>query len=284
MLSQNIRIRIYDINNPRRTTPRSNLRAWPLAADSGTTAEEHAAGKVKDLKAMVEAEDKPQSVRTRTLTLFRKAIQAEKLAGDPWIQHNLHLLPAERARRHRYDMAMKSWVVDDTIVKVEREPFDRGAMRRCYRLKKVSQQPNRSHVHALNWRRANNYVGKQYESAESDSSRILADVRMQRTASSLADRFNKELNPPKSVIIIDCFAIELHERKPPEWMLAERFISGRDSNGRGFVKHNSNVGCCAASDDMYRRLTPQVFSAATFWLTDGESMVTDIQGIGSYMY
>lgn len=254
-----------------------------MATNSLTTAKEQAGGHITDRKAMGQAEDRSQSVRTRTLTLFRKAVQAEKMAGDAWVQHNLHLLPAERARRHRYDMATDRWVVDETLVKVEREPFDRGAMRRCYRLKKVSQQPNRSHVHALNWRRANNYVGKQYEASECDKSRILSDVRMQRTASSLADRFNKELDPPKSVIIIDCFAIELYDRKPPEWMLAERFISGRDSNGRGFVKHNSNVGCCAASDDMYRRLTPQVFSAATFWLTDGASMVTDIQGIGSYL-
>lgn len=173
-------------------------------------------------------------------------------------------------------------MVDETLVKVERRPFDKGAMRRCYRLKKLSQQPNRPAFHPLKWKTSNNYIGKQYHDAavmRDDGGRaaVLLDVQLQLTSAAFATAFDEALVPPKRVNIIDCFAIELYERRPIEYMLVERFITGKDEYGRGFIKHNSNIGYI---DDNERRLTPQVFSAATFWLSRGAAMVTDIQGVG----
>lgn len=222
----------------------------------------------------------PQSAPTQEL--FRRAIKKARAEGDPWAVHELHRLPAERVRRHRYDVLSGDWMVDETLVKVEARPFDKGAMRRCYRLKKLSQQPNRPRIHPLNWRKSNNYIAKQYldpSAMEHDGGKaaVLLDVKLQLTASAFATAFDEALVPPKHVKIIDCFAIELYERRPVEYMLVERFITGKDEYGRGFMKHNSNIGYI---DENEKRLTPQVFSAATFWLARGAAMVTDIQGVG----
>mmetsp|Transcript_8192 Transcript_8192/g.11406 ORF Transcript_8192/g.11406 Transcript_8192/m.11406 type:complete len:861 (+) Transcript_8192:313-2895(+) len=219
--------------------------------------------------------------RPSTQELFRRAVAQSKIDGDPWARYRLHELPAERVRRHRYDVSMKEWVIDETLVKVERTAFDRGAMRRCFRMKKVSQQPNRASIHPLNWRKANNYIGKQYldpETSRHDGGKaaIMLDVQLQLCAAVFTDSFNTKLRPPKRVKIIDCFAIEFYDRTPVEYMLVERFISGKDEYGRGFVKHNSNIGYV---DDDEKRLTPQVLSAATFWLSRGRAMVTDVQGV-----
>lgn len=156
-------------------------------------------------------------------------------------------------------------------------------MRRCYRLKKLSQQPNRPSIHALNWKTSNNYIAKQYLDPnvmveDGGKEAVLLDVELQLTSAAFALAFNEALVPPKPVMIIDCFAIELYERRPVEYMLVERFITGKDEYGRGFIKHNSNIGYI---DENEKRLTPQVFSAATFWLSRGVSMVTDIQGVGA---
>ena len=220
--------------------------------------------------------------KSRTQELFRKAIAQAQLQGDPWGKHELHKIPAERARRHRFDAGRRAWLCDETLVKVERTAFDRGAMRRCFRMKKLSQQPNRSAIHPLKWRTANNYIGKQYLDASAmagDGGERVArlDVRLQQTCATFARSFNQSLSPPKRVQIIECFAIELFEREPAEWFLVERFISGRDEYGRGFMKHNSNIGYV---DEEEQRLTPQVFSAATFWLSRGSCMATDVQGVG----
>ncbi|KAJ8612104.1 hypothetical protein CTAYLR_002450 [Chrysophaeum taylorii] len=219
---------------------------------------------------------------SRTQELFRRAIAQARDEGDPWALHRLHDLPAERVRRHRYDVMGGTWKVDETLVKVERMAFDKGAMRRCYRLKKLSQQPNRPPIHPLNWRKSNNYIAKQYLDPtvmKDDGGRaaVLLDVQLQLTAAAFATAFDEALVPPKPVIIIDCFAIELYERQPVEYMLVERYITGKDEYGRGFIKHNSNIGYI---DDAEKRLTPQVFSAATFWLSKGAALVTDIQGVG----
>jgi elongation factor 2 kinase len=60
-------------------------------------------------------------------------------------------------------------------------------------------------------------------------------------------------------------------------MAVERFIEGRDFYGAGFVKHNTNAGYI---DREQRRVTPQVFSAHSFYASQGQRLVADIQGVG----
>lgn len=205
-----------------------------------------------------------------------KALEHATTETDVWEKFELHELPAERCRRHRYHVEVDEWEVDETLVKMDRKPFDHGAMRECFRMKKLSQQPNRRGVHALDWKKANNYVAKQYVDDETTGKqKALDDVKLQRAAGLLALAFD-DLSPPKPVMIIDCFCVELFEREPTEWMLCERFIDGHDAYGRGFTKHNSNAGFV---DDGEKRLTPPAFTAATFWLSKGNVMVCDVQGV-----
>ncbi len=42
------------------------------------------------------------------------------------------------AWRHRYNAVQKAWVRDEIKVKMEDKPFAHGAMRECFRLKKLS--------------------------------------------------------------------------------------------------------------------------------------------------
>jgi len=59
--------------------------------------------------------------------------------------------------------------------------------------------------------------------------------------------------------------------------VCERFLSGKDDYGAGFTKHNNNYGWL---DQRIGRLTPQVFSAFTFYASKGNCLVVDIQGLG----
>jgi elongation factor 2 kinase len=46
----------------------------------------------------------------------------------------LNGLPIEKATRHRYNAISKTWTLDEVIVKIDRKPFDKGAMRECFRM------------------------------------------------------------------------------------------------------------------------------------------------------
>ena len=76
------------------------------------------------------------------LALFRRAAIKLKNEGDPWKRYNLQNIPAERAIRHLYHPTSHTWSTDETIVKIEKDPFTHGAMRYCYRMKKRSSPPN----------------------------------------------------------------------------------------------------------------------------------------------
>lgn len=65
---------------------------------------------------MVTISEMPQSASTQEL--FRRAIAKARAEGDPWASHRLHELPAERVRRHRFDVVSRTWIVDETLVKV----------------------------------------------------------------------------------------------------------------------------------------------------------------------
>ena len=91
-----------------------------------------------------------------------------------------------------------------------------------------------------------------------------------------AEKFN-ELRPPKSIQFIRAYAIEFVERRGRPWLAVERFISGKGSDGAGFMKHNTNAGFV---DLHLHRMTPQIFSCHSFYASQGERLVSDIQGVG----
>jgi elongation factor 2 kinase len=181
--------------------------------------------------------------RLRLVALLKQAAAAAVEKGDPWAKHEMPVrVPAERVVRHFYHYSTQSWTSEETIVKMERQPFTHGAMRFCYRLKKRSALPesatnHRFHQHG--WTRACNYVAKTYhtkttanggddqEEEEEDSTcsidtseqakeAVRNDVSLQYEAAHWAERFNAK-NPPKQIIFIRAYALEFPDRPGQPW-------------------------------------------------------------------
>ena len=224
------------------------------------------------------------------LALFRRAAIKLKNEGDPWKRYNLQNIPAERAIRHLYHPTSHTWSTDETIVKIEKDPFTHGAMRYCYRMKKRSSPPNDAtnhHFHKINWSYASNYVAKAYIVNNSDGTsnidtsdmakqNVKNDIMLQYEAQYWAEKYNQQ-NPPKTIHFLRAYAIEFPDREGRPWFAVERFITGTDTYGAGYTKHNTNAGFV---DHELRRVTPQIFSAYTFYASFGHRLVADIQGIG----
>ena len=185
--------------------------------------------------------------------LLRLAAAREVAKGDPWAKHHLEKIPAERVVRHLYDPATQTWREDETIVKMEQEPFAHGAMRHCYRMKKRAPPPKKFDAtsnhswHDIDWARAPNYVAKAYQvdgkidTSEEAKNNVKNDISLQYEASHWADKFNKR-GPPKKIVFLKAYAIHFPDRDGQPWFAVERFISGKDMYGAAFTKHNTNSG------------------------------------------
>nr|CAX74706.1 putative Elongation factor 2 kinase (eEF-2 kinase) (eEF-2K) (Calcium/calmodulin-dependent eukaryotic elongation factor-2 kinase) [Schistosoma japonicum] len=135
---------------------------------------------------------------------------------------------------------------------MESLPFDRGAMRECFRLKKLSQKLSE----AGDWQRTSNYVAKRYI-APVNKQVYFDDVRLQMEAKLWGEAFNR-YNPPKKVDIFQLSVLELHSdgSRPsehtgissPEFYHIERYMEGE------YRKYNSNSGFV----DECLRNTPQL--------------------------
>lgn len=225
-------------------------------------------------------------VRERALKLLRKAAAVEVSKGDPWSQHHLETIPAERILRHLYHPETDTWTIDETIVKIEPKPFTHGAMRYCFRMKKRAQHPQHAtnhHFHNISWSYAANYVAKAYidkdgqiDYSEEAKRNVQNDIKLQYEAQHWSNLFNQQ-DPPTRIVFLRAYAIEFPDRQGQPWMAVERFIAGKDRYGAGFVKHNTNAGYV---DTELRRVTPQVFSAFSFYKSQGKRLVADIQGVG----
>jgi elongation factor 2 kinase len=223
--------------------------------------------------------------RKKLVRLLKDAASKAIAEGDPWAKHQIEKQPAERVIRHMYNPETQTWSVDETIVKIESDPFTHGAMRFCYRMKKRSPPPQSASNHRFHdygWTRASNYVAKAYQvngkvdTSERAKNNVMNDIILQYESSHWSRKFN-ERDPPKKIIFIRAYAIEFPFREGNPWFAVERFISGTDMYGAAFTKHNTNSGFV---DDELHRYTPQVFSAFSFYASKGERLVADIQGVG----
>lgn len=231
-------------------------------------------------------EDEKQAPTMRIIRLLKEAAAKAVVEGDPWMKHQMEKIPAERVIRHMYDPEKEMWYTDETIVKIEREPFTNGAMRHCFRMKKRSPPPQSAsnhRFHSFGWNTASNYVAKAYldkdgniDTSEEGKKNVMNDILLQYEAQRLAEKFNDH-DPPKKIIFIRAYAIEFPDREGSPWFAVERFISGYDSYGVGFAKHNTNSGYV---DEELHRFTPQCFSAFSFYQSKGDRLVADIQGVG----
>lgn len=142
---------------------------------------------------------------------------------DPWEAHRLWERPTELCIRHDYDARRRLWSASETLCKMEAGPFGRGAMRECFRLKKMSQF-NPAFFYSMDWRHCANYVAKRYLEPGVGREIYLADVQMQAEAKLWAGRYNR-LRPPKAVDFLNAFAIELPQRGG-QLFGVERLIEG----------------------------------------------------------
>ncbi|MFH4980079.1 hypothetical protein AB6A40_006788 [Gnathostoma spinigerum] len=180
---------------------------------------------------------------------------------DPWLAFNFGNLPVRKCIRHRYSSLCKEWKQDVVRVKLHPEPFARGAMRECYRLKKLSENCGDDWSHAFN------YVAKKYV-RNVDRTTVFEDVKLQMDSKLWAEEFNRH-NPPKKIDIFQMSVLEFVDSEDHSLYHLEHFIEGE------YVKYNSNSGYVTE----LARSTPQAFSHFTFERSGHQLIVVDIQGV-----
>ncbi|EOD18219.1 hypothetical protein EMIHUDRAFT_95998 [Emiliania huxleyi CCMP1516] len=208
--------------------------------------------------------------KERWRTLLQPALRMALPADDPWHSMDVHSLATELAKRWDYNSSTRKWELSEVMVKLEREPFAEGAMRECYRMKKMSQV-SPSFFYRMDWAACNNYVAKRYKKRETGRGTYFSDIEMQMLSKRLSRHYNA-LAPPKAVDFLHAFVIEVERGGEQMLFCVERAIE------RGsYVKHNNNAG--SLDFDGLHRATPNAFSRFTFHASRGELMVVDIQGV-----
>uniref|UniRef100_A0A672GFS6 Eukaryotic elongation factor 2 kinase n=1 Tax=Salarias fasciatus TaxID=181472 RepID=A0A672GFS6_SALFA len=192
------------------------------------------------------------------------AVEKARAMPDPWAEFHLEDIVTEPCVRYRYNAITGEWVQDQIHVKMAAQPFGKGAMRECFRTKKLS-----NFSHSSNWKSASNYVAKRYMQPV-DRDVYLEDVRLQMEAKLWGEEYNRH-RPPKQVDIMQMCVVEMTDRPGKPLFHLEHYIEGK------YIKYNSNSGF--VRDDNIR-LTPQAFSHFTFERSGHQLIVVDIQGVG----
>ncbi|CAF0889007.1 unnamed protein product [Brachionus calyciflorus] len=206
-----------------------------------------------------------EEIKNKVREKWRSAAKKLKYIKDPWFEFHIQDYPVEKVIRHRYNPVKKEWRKDECFVKMEPKQFANGAMRACFRLKKLS-----NFSHHKSWDHASNYVAKCYKDSSTERSRYFDDVRVQMDAKFWAELFNR-LNPPKKVDIMQMCILEFNERPDSPLYHLEHYIEGN------YIKYNSNAGYV---ENSIVRNTPNAFSHFTFEFSNHELIVVDIQGVG----
>ncbi|KAG5854348.1 hypothetical protein ANANG_G00036880 [Anguilla anguilla] len=216
-----------------------------------------------------ETEPEQRSVSFGALTergraAWKHAIEKAKSMPDPWAQFHLEEIETELCVRYRYNGVTGEWAQDQVYIKMASQPFGRGAMRECFRTKKLS-----NFSHSSKWTAASNYVAKRYIEPV-DREVYLEDVRLQMEAKLWGEEYNRH-RPPKQVDIMQVCVLEMSQRPGKPLFHLEHYIEGK------YIKYNSNSGFVR---DENIRLTPQAFSHFTFERSGHQLIVVDIQGVG----
>jgi len=176
----------------------------------------------------------------------------------------------ERCVVHSFDADRRVWTKSQTTISMEKRHFSEGTFRLAFKAQLVLHGGSQS------------FVCKIAKDPKTPRSLYFNDVEAQVYAKLWADKYNA-FAPPKPVTFVDCFVLELVERKGRPLAGAERFIEG------DFRKNNSNVGavCYNAAQntaaDLLELDTAQAFSHCTFALSKAQILICDIQGV-SGMY
>ncbi|RNA05755.1 eukaryotic elongation factor 2 kinase isoform X5 [Brachionus plicatilis] len=206
-----------------------------------------------------------QEIQKRVKERWQNAAKKLKFMKDPWHEFHIQDYPIEKVTRHRYNPVKKEWRLDECVVRMEPKQFANGAMRSCFRLKKLS-----NFSHHKSWDHASNYVAKCYKDSSIERERYFDDVRLQMDAKFWAEVYNRH-NAPKKVDIMQMCILEFKERPGSPLYHLEHYIEGN------YIKYNSNAGFV---EDSSIRNTPNAFSHFTFEFSNHELIVVDIQGVG----
>uniref|UniRef100_A0A8C4IMT9 Eukaryotic elongation factor 2 kinase n=1 Tax=Dicentrarchus labrax TaxID=13489 RepID=A0A8C4IMT9_DICLA len=188
---------------------------------------------------------------------WKNAIEKAKAMPDPWAQFHLEEIQTEAC--------ILSYFLSNLFpLPAFSQPFGKGAMRECFRTKKLS-----NFSHSSNWKSASNYVAKRYMETV-DRNVYFEDVRLQMEAKLWGEEYSRH-RPPKQVDIMQMCVVEMKDRPGKPLFHLEHYIEGK------YIKYNSNSGF--VRDDNIR-LTPQAFSHFTFERSGHQLIVVDIQGVG----
>ena len=137
------------------------------------------------------------------------------------------------------------WESSETLIKMEGTSFAKGAMRECYRMKKMSQV-SAAFFYKANWQECNNYVAKRYLVEGTERETYFSDIEMQMVSKRFARKYNA-LKPPKKVDFLQAFVIEVVRNGEPLLFCVERAIESGQ-----YTKHNNNSGFVEIGDDEKR--------------------------------
>eukprot|EP00092_Neocalanus_flemingeri_P017441 GFUD01018866.1.p1 GENE.GFUD01018866.1~~GFUD01018866.1.p1 ORF type:complete len:707 (+),score=235.26 GFUD01018866.1:51-2171(+) len=220
------------------------------------------------MAAIAKKKKKPIKMISPAKRKWSKALNLIKDRGDPWEKFHLDQMKSEKGKRHRYNPLTQAWVVDECVLKMDKEPFANGAMRECFRMKKLSNFSMND-----DWSRdSNNFVAKSYMDEAMPRETYFEDVMLQMDAKLWAGEYNRH-NPPKKIDIFMMGVVELVERPGSPLYHIEHYIEG------DYVKYNSNSGFVEDTSGKCRQ-TPQALSHFTFERSGHELVVVDIQGVG----
>ena len=74
------------------------------------------------------------AAKARAKANWKRLLKASQKKSDPWAKFHLDELEVENAVRYRYSALKKTWKEEKVVVKMEKMPFGKGAMRECFRM------------------------------------------------------------------------------------------------------------------------------------------------------
>jgi len=203
-----------------------------------------------------------------------------------WDDLNWEELPEERAVKWTYSTRTCEWNSDSILlVKIHPDSFAKGAMRKCFRMKKynpaflLASTPTHK-----NWNEASPYVAKHYygehrpEADANDGQVYKDDIVLQKECSKWSTRFN-DRDPPKQIEFVHVWLIQMIDREHQPYYAVERFIEGKYvkyNNNSEFVNDGINEDATALDENSagYLRSTPQAFSHFTYEASNRSLMVS----------
>ncbi|KAH3766122.1 eukaryotic elongation factor-2 kinase [Pelomyxa schiedti] len=204
-----------------------------------------------------------QLTGTRTMPKSSKPLVIKELAVPQVIPHHpptsFAHVRAERAKVWLFDPRTGKWSESSATVKIETQPFARGALRMCYYCTMFSTPHSKEEI----------FVAKLSIDPFEERQTYFTDVEIQMYSKQFAELFNK-YNPPKKVDFVQAYLLELVERKHSPLCGVEKYILGE------YRKHNNNFGYVSEEE----RNTPQAFSHFTYEASDRKLLICDIQGVG----